>query len=254
MSKSLPQVPTFAVEKKNPAVHAITLDVGHTLIHPWPSLGAIYARGAAAHGVHISAMEVEERFPAAWKRCRAGANLQGYGTSFEEAFEFWSAVVAEVLYDREMPAGAFQPMIRDLYNAFARGDAWRMDPHWFTVLHTCRRQGIAIGLISNWDVRLRKVLDEIGLLRQVDAVAISAERGVEKPDPALFNVALSDLGVPAEHVVHAGDSWAEDVEGARSAGVAPVWLNRGACKARVDGVSVINNLEQLVDGRIGLRC
>jgi len=37
---------------------------------------------------------------------------------------------------------------------------------------------------------------------------------------------LAAAGVPAAHAVHVGDDPRADVEGARRAGIRPVWLNR----------------------------
>ena len=54
-----------------------------------------------------------------------------------------------------------------------------------------------------------------------------AEAGVQKPDPRMFEVALARAGVSAARAVHVGDQPLYDVEGARRASLASVWLNRG---------------------------
>ena len=48
-------------------VEAITLDVGGTLIEPWPSVGHIYAKVAARHGVQAEPEELTRRFVQAWQ-------------------------------------------------------------------------------------------------------------------------------------------------------------------------------------------
>ena len=53
-----------------------------------------------------------------------------------------------------------------------------------------------------------------------------AEAGVQKPDPRMFEVALARAGVSAARAVHVGDQPLYDVEGARRAALASVWLNR----------------------------
>ncbi len=53
-----------------------------------------------------------------------------------------------------------------------------------------------------------------------------AEAGVQKPDPRMFEVALARAGVSAARAVHVGDQPLYDVEGARRASLASVWLNR----------------------------
>src|ERR1700722_18252190 len=54
-----------------PPVHAITFDVGGTLIQPWPSVGHVYAEVAARHGIKPEAAEtLNQRFAAAWKKLK----------------------------------------------------------------------------------------------------------------------------------------------------------------------------------------
>jgi 2-haloalkanoic acid dehalogenase type II len=53
-----------------------------------------------------------------------------------------------------------------------------------------------------------------------------AEAGVQKPDPRMFEVALARAGVTAARAVHVGDQPLYDIEGARRAALASVWLNR----------------------------
>jgi putative hydrolase of the HAD superfamily len=60
----------------------------------------------------------------------------------------------------------------------------------------------------------------------LDAVVISEEVGVTKPDPRIFRIALEALGRPAAETVMVGDAWQNDIEGARNAGIRPVWFNR----------------------------
>jgi FMN hydrolase / 5-amino-6-(5-phospho-D-ribitylamino)uracil phosphatase len=54
------------------------------------------------------------------------------------------------------------------------------------------------------------------------------EAGMLKPDPRIFGILLDRAGLGAHEVVHVGDDAEADVEGARAAGVLPVWLNRAA--------------------------
>jgi putative hydrolase of the HAD superfamily len=79
----------------------------------------------------------------------------------------------------------------------------------------------------------------------LDAVIISEEVSVAKPDPAIFRLALEMLGTTAEESVMVGDSWQADVAGARGAGIRAVWFNPGG-QPRPDarqGVAEIAALE-----------
>ena len=66
----------------------------------------------------------------------------------------------------------------------------------------------------------------VRLPRHFDAIAISGEIGICKPDSAIFRVALEHLGISAQDAWHVGDSLQSDVAGANATGMTSVWLNR----------------------------
>lgn len=85
---------------------------------------------------------------------------------------------------------------------------------------------VRIGIVSN------NLLDEqrdklafCALDRYVDALVVSGDVGISKPEPGIFRIALERLGVTAGEAVMVGDSWAADVIGARRAGVRAIWFN-----------------------------
>ena len=208
-----------------PEWRALTFDVGHTLLFPDPSVGAVYAGAAAQFGIRVSAAEAEERFRAAWYATQAECAGLVYGTSHAEARRFWGQVVARTLAGSVADGDVAAAILDVLYATFSRPDVWRPAAGWRQVRAWCRERGLRLGLVSNWDVRLRPLLSVLGGVEQVDAVVISAECGLEKPDPAIFELALAALDVPAAAALHIGDSWTEDVAAARAAGMAAAWLN-----------------------------
>jgi FMN phosphatase YigB (HAD superfamily) len=78
--------------------------------------------------------------------------------------------------------------------------------------------GLLLAVVSNWDVGLGEYLDRLELGSLVDAIVTSAEAGLPKPAPAIFELALAKLGVAAGQAVHVGDA-ISDEEGARAAGM-----------------------------------
>jgi putative hydrolase of the HAD superfamily len=78
--------------------------------------------------------------------------------------------------------------------------------------------GLRLAVVSNWDVGLHDQLARLGLTAIIGEVVTSAEAGAPKPDPAVFRLALSRLGVTPGSAVHVGDAPADE-EGARAAGV-----------------------------------
>jgi putative hydrolase of the HAD superfamily len=115
------------------------------------------------------------------------------------------------------------------------------------VLARLRVRGARLAVVSNWDVSLHDVLERTELRTLVDAVVISAELGVAKPDPAIFRAALERLGAAAGDALHVGDSVEHDVAGARAAGIEAVLVARDGAEVPA-GVRAVTSLEELIDG------
>ena len=64
-----------------------------------------------------------------------------------------------------------------------------------------------------------------GFAPHFEAIVVSGEFGVGKPDPAIFEHALKLAGVAADETVMIGNSFANDVIGAQNAGIKAVWFN-----------------------------
>jgi putative hydrolase of the HAD superfamily len=84
-----------------------------------------------------------------------------------------------------------------------------------------------------------------GLAPFVDVLVASEEAGVSKPDPEIFRIALDRVGAAADDAVMVGDSWANDVAGARAAGIRAIWFNpaRAVKPEQPAGVDEIHALE-----------
>lgn len=108
----------------------------------------------------------------------------------------------------------------------AKSACFKLFPDVRPCLDALASRGIRMAVISNWDNSLHRVLDMFGLQERFDHVFASLEEGVEKPDPELFRIALNALGVSPEEVLHVGDNPIDDGEGARSAGVRAVIVDR----------------------------
>ena len=85
-------------------------------------------------------------------------------------------------------------------------------------------------------------LDACGFRPYLDAVVISEEAGVAKPDPRIFEIAIARLSRPREETVMIGDAWATDVAGARAAGLRAIWFNRFGAQSPDPTVPEISSL------------
>jgi HAD superfamily hydrolase (TIGR01509 family) len=89
------------------------------------------------------------------------------------------------------------------------------EPNAFETVRRLEALGIALCVVSNWDIGLAEHLEALGLRLPV---VTSAEAGAPKPDPRMFRLALERLGVEATRALHVGDS-ASDEQGAAAAGM-----------------------------------
>jgi HAD superfamily hydrolase (TIGR01549 family) len=89
----------------------------------------------------------------------------------------------------------------------------------------------------------REKIRHCGLAPLVDLLVVSEEVGVAKPDPAIFLAALERAGCGAHEAVMVGDSWPNDIEGARAVGIRPIWFNPDGLPAPDASVEMITALE-----------
>lgn len=89
-------------------------------------------------------------------------------------------------------------------------DCWVPYDDALPVLRALRDHGVRTGLLSNVGVDVTPVLERGGLLAHLDAVVLSYQVELAKPDPAIFSLALERLGVPAARALMVGDSWRDD--------------------------------------------
>jgi putative hydrolase of the HAD superfamily len=120
-------------------------------------------------------------------------------------------------------------------------EAIRFDayPDAVPALRELRERGLRLVAVSNWDCSLPAVLERCGLGELLDGAVSSAVAGARKPDPAIFEPALELAGCPPEQAVHVGDTAAEDVVGARSAGIRPLLIDRNGSDGDISSLTEI---------------
>ena len=199
---------------------AVLFDAVDTLLRPWPSVGAVYARAAAAGGTRCRAQALEAAFRPAYRELFPERFFGRSALQTSEARErrWWARVLART-FER---AGCGRPDTAVLaagVEAFARGNAWRPVKGAVETLRTLAARGLKIALVSNYDSRLHRVAAELGLAPFFDAVIVSSEVGWAKPSPRIYAAALDALGVAPGEALMVGDRLREDVAGARAAGL-----------------------------------
>ena len=105
--------------------------------------------------------------------------------------------------------------------------AFQLYPDVQVFLEHAAASGVPLAGVTNGPSDLqRDKLNALGMGKWVEAVVISGDHGVAKPDPAIFQLTLHELGVDPKDVWCLGDSLATDAAGAHGAGITAIWLNR----------------------------
>ncbi|MBI4639714.1 MAG: HAD-IA family hydrolase [Candidatus Tectomicrobia bacterium] len=223
---------------------AVFLDVGGTLVYPYPSVGEIYASIGRKFGAKASPEIVERSFRQAWKLLQSEQDAKTdlkYGTNEVESKIWWRQVVEETF----RLAGGIQDIegcFEELYQIFAEPRVWRIFPEVIDVLDQLRGNGCVVGIISNWDHRLPGILEGLGLHRYFDHIVISSQIGWEKPAPEIFQKALEMSNVAPQKALHVGDSLRDDVGGAKGVGMDALLIER---REKSQEERVIQSLNEL---------
>jgi len=205
----------------NRPIRAVAFDAVGTLIHPSPPVAEVYHAAGMRHGSALGLDEIRRRFRAAFTRQEAIDAAVGLATGETREREQWRAIVAEVLDDVGDPVACFT----DLYDHFARPDAWACDPDAGELLARLQRDSYALAVASNFDQRLRGVVAGLPPLAPIRHFAISSEIGWRKPAAQFFTALADMLGLPAAEILLVGDDLGNDFEGGRRAGLAVVLLD-----------------------------
>lgn len=133
--------------------------------------------------------------------------------------------------------------------------AWRLHDDVIPMLDriAAADPGALLAIITNGELafQTRKVV-AVGLHARIPVIVASGEVGVTKPDATIFRIACDRLGVTPDEAVYVGDRLRTDAIGARSAGLAGVWIDRRGeattaqrAEAAAAGVHVVRSLAEL---------
>jgi putative hydrolase of the HAD superfamily len=125
---------------------------------------------------------------------------------------------------------------------------WQAVPGALALAAAIRDAGLTLVIVTNNVVNEQRLkLDRCRLAPLVDVLVTSEEAGFLKPDPKIFELALARVNLRADEAVMLGDAWATDIEGARAAGVRPVWLNRRGAVSPDPSVVELQSLESTAE-------
>jgi putative hydrolase of the HAD superfamily len=199
-------------------IRAVLFDVDFTLARPGPELGPEgYRRVGERHGLALDPAQYEDA------RLVALASLQRH-PELEHDDELWIAFTEEIVRGMGGDSAGARACAEEMVRAWEAHERFTLYEDALPALAELREHGLKIGLVSNGSRDLDEFVAHHGL--DADCVVGSRAFGRTKPHPEIFRHALALLGVEAEEAAMIGDSYEDDIEGARALGMKAFLLDR----------------------------
>jgi putative hydrolase of the HAD superfamily len=115
------------------------------------------------------------------------------------------------------------------------------------LLEELKKRNYILGIITNADQSVIKLIDSLGLSCYLKAIITSEQAGAEKPDAAIFKAAYTQTGLNADEMVYVGDQYKSDVLGAQKAGSPGILLDRYDLAPEITDCPRIRGLDQLLE-------
>jgi putative hydrolase of the HAD superfamily len=206
-------------------IKAIFFDAAGTLFHLPLGVGYHYALVGEDIGLKLDAAQLDRAFVKAWNSMPKRAPVDGPRENDDK--DWWHDLVDLVL-------GQVVPSLSELdrdnffeiaYDHFAEAGVWELYPEVVDVLEKLQPE-FQLAVISNFDGRLRMILEQLGISRFFRHVFVSSELGADKPDSLIFRRALKFIDLEPDQVLHVGDDPERDWKSATAAGLSIFRLDR----------------------------
>lgn len=203
------------VRKPLAEYRAVFFDVGDTLL-TIPNANAVMKTVLDRFDFVRDEEQIGEYFTAAYKQLYYGRSPDEYAACSPETDRaFWVALYRHMLERLGAMEHTSEEVIHEwchvLYDVFTAPEHYVVFPDVIETLDELRSRGFRLGVISNFADSLPRILKAKGLAPYFDPMIVSTEVGLEKPDPAIFRLALERSGLPADQVLYVGDHEINDV-------------------------------------------
>jgi 2-haloacid dehalogenase len=200
------------LKSKKPIRH-IFLDVGDTLLTLGIPPGNIYLDVLRKYQLIQSQQtdaDLKHFFSDSWVEMNSRPNPDGKDRYFihpDGQDGWWKELISLFL---EKATGSkdlslSELVYNEIFEKFENENLWNIEPGFFELQKFAASKKIHLGIISNWDYRLRGLLERKQLSVYFSPILISAEFGYEKPSKKIFQKAEELSGVSPEELVYVGD-------------------------------------------------
>jgi len=199
-------------------LRAVLFDVDFTLFRPGPELGPEgYRKLGERHGLTLAPERYAEARAAAIEELQADRD-------FVHDEEVWIAFTEQIVAGMGGDPSRARACATDMVREWERHENFTLYEDALPVLDELREHDLRIGLVSNGQRDLEEFAVHHAL--RVDAMVGSRAHGRTKPHPSIFTAALQALDVGPAEAAMVGDSYEDDIEGARALGMRAILLDR----------------------------
>jgi putative hydrolase of the HAD superfamily len=207
-------------------IEVVFFDAGNTLLGPHPSFHELFSRVCAERGYDVPpevVLRVQNELAPDLIDLAEDTGVDNPSFSSEASQKFWGYLYARFLEaldidDADLAAGLLQ--------RFSTGSSYLLFDDVLPTLRGMHARGYRLGLISNFEQWLEERLIELEVGQLFDVSVISGFVKIEKPDPAIYELALERARIEPAKAIHVGDSITMDVEPAGAVGMHTVLLDR----------------------------
>jgi putative hydrolase of the HAD superfamily len=204
---------------------AVFFDAGETLVHPHPSFPELVVDVLRDEGYTVDPAVIREKLHFVSDRfLRAAQEKELWSTSPERSRRFWADVYRTLLTEMGLPFG--DRLAEAFYRTFTDVSNYRLFPDAVPMLERLRRADLTLGVVSNFEEWLERLLESLDVIPYFEVRVISGVEGYEKPDVRLFELALDRVGVEAAESVYVGDHPFFDTQPASAVGMFAVLIDR----------------------------
>jgi putative hydrolase of the HAD superfamily len=228
-------------------LEAVLLDVDFTLFRPGPELGPEgYRRTGERHGLELDPERYDEARRAALR------DLQRHPELVHDE-QLWVAFTEDIVRGMGGDPEGSRDCALDIVREWERHENFFLYEDALPALEALRGGGLRIALVSNGQRDLDAFARHHGL--DVDACVGSVAHGRVKPHRSIFEAALEALQATPSTAAMVGDSYADDIEGARALGIRAILLDREGIHSgepdRIDTLLALPAALGLVPGSAG---
>jgi putative hydrolase of the HAD superfamily len=176
-------------------------------------------------GLKLDAVKLDRAFAKAWSSMPLRQPIDGPRQDDDKGW--WRELVERMLNE---VAPSLNELDRDnffeiAYEHFAEAGVWEPYPEVVDLLGKLSPR-FQLAVVSNFDGRLRMILEQLGISKFLKHLFISSELGADKPDPEIFRRALKVMRLQPSEVLHVGDDPERDWQAATTAGLSIFQLDR----------------------------